>query len=790
MKVYVVDKDAILVQRLRVHLRLLMEKKPGPGGTRGRGSAKFRVPEVVHVVTYDDAIGLLETGDIGTDDVIVLVPALSMPGDGDIPPGEAGLELYREIEKSSHELANSTIMFLRESAGLEVGGRIEKLGCHGLPEILEPPLASSQGLARMIAGRIQEEACEAAGDSEDIDFDKHFSSWRGFFSQVADGLEDRYWLVFSGELRGPHALEEAKRVWPQLLAMAVVHTWESVCSGSYRVPEPSPTVEFSRIVEMLRHSAKKHPRANFPELVPSQQCWELKLLLMDQWAMYTIFSFLACMVSETLRRRSKVLVEAVKLESGETAVELFSEDRIPASAAKGWTKPWLKALKLLGERLLESPGLGRLDLLPEQSDEKGTSFHFATIILFGNVVEWRSSSINSVNTATDGKETAGDEKKPTPGQRSQRSGKTAGGGRKPGPEAWYCHWATAVCLLNEYEKQGNKFEFKASDCAYGEMFPGNTVKHEHYKWLRESSPHPHTFKVIHRGPNPKVEILDIDQLRGLVELCRREFVRSLNAASWRLPRHRVDDESWRATRFIGRSPNIRLARKKIEKAARAAGTSMVMAGPDGSGRNESVGLFCQSCELPFVVEPCRVDCKDRISFEKDVLTRLGGIEAIATRSDAWKQLDAGGGVVHLQNLECLEDDALGQLCSLLQSGPARLQCNDKPLRLLGTITAPVEGGVRDNRQRLESAFSVFIDLPPLAEREIDIPLLALHFLAQEGAQKGVVGFRGDALKKLLEMKLSDNVKGLRGVVVKAIRLETDSRFISLDTLAQAIERQT
>ena len=67
---------------------------------------------------------------------------------------------------------------------------------------------------------------------------------------------------------------------------------------------------------------------------------------------------------------------------------------------------------------------------------------------------------------------------------------------------------------------------------------------------------------------------------------------------------------------------------------------------------------------------------------------------------------------------------------------------------------------------------VRIDLPPLADRREDIPLLVGHFLRQLNAEHGkrVEGISAEALAALLRHPFPGNVRELQNIVERAVIL--------------------
>jgi len=83
---------------------------------------------------------------------------------------------------------------------------------------------------------------------------------------------------------------------------------------------------------------------------------------------------------------------------------------------------------------------------------------------------------------------------------------------------------------------------------------------------------------------------------------------------------------------------------------------------------------------------------------------------------------------------------------------------------------------------------VEIDLPPLRERKIDIPLLAHHFLDIANGKMGrkIQGFTNAAIDRLVAHEWSGNVRELENEIERTVALAGDASAISVDMLSEHI----
>ena len=97
------------------------------------------------------------------------------------------------------------------------------------------------------------------------------------------------------------------------------------------------------------------------------------------------------------------------------------------------------------------------------------------------------------------------------------------------------------------------------------------------------------------------------------------------------------------------------------------------------------------------------------------------------------------------------------------------------VRVIAATNRDIEGEVAAGRFREDLFYRlnvIRLDVPPLRERDDDIPILAQHFLTQftEKNRKEVGGFSPDALDALVAWRWSGNVRELENAVERAVVL--------------------
>jgi DNA-binding NtrC family response regulator len=233
-----------------------------------------------------------------------------------------------------------------------------------------------------------------------------------------------------------------------------------------------------------------------------------------------------------------------------------------------------------------------------------------------------------------------------------------------------------------------------------------------------------------------------------------------------------------STEIVGLSPAVRAVHNRIDQVAHAPDTTVLITGQSGTGKELIARCVHERSSRrhgPFVAVNCAALTENLLEAE------LFGYEpgAFTGASREGKQglfAVAKGGTLFL--------DEIGEMAKTLQA---------KLLRVLQERTFRRVGGIQDiqadvriiastNRDlRAAAAAGTFredmyyrlavmsIEVPPLAERAEDIPLLSHFFLDQFGRQMGkqLSGFTEEALETLCEYGWPGNVRELKNAIEHA-----------------------
>jgi two-component system response regulator HydG len=157
---------------------------------------------------------------------------------------------------------------------------------------------------------------------------------------------------------------------------------------------------------------------------------------------------------------------------------------------------------------------------------------------------------------------------------------------------------------------------------------------------------------------------------------------------------------------------------------------------------------------------------------------------------------ADGGTLFMDEIGEISPAMQAKLLRVLQSGEFERVGGTRTLaadvRLIAATNTDVAAMVKEKRFREDLYYRlnvITIQLPPLRERQSDIPLLAHHFLRRYAAKNSKVigGFTEEAMDLLQTYAWPGNVRELANVVERAVVL-TRSSMISPADLPETLVR--
>lgn len=251
--------------------------------------------------------------------------------------------------------------------------------------------------------------------------------------------------------------------------------------------------------------------------------------------------------------------------------------------------------------------------------------------------------------------------------------------------------------------------------------------------------------------------------------------------------------------MIGVSPEMQQVFANIEKVA-STDANILILGENGTGkelvaralhrRSERENEVFISVDMGAIAESL---------FESELFGHMKGAFTDAKEDRPGRFELASGGTLFLDEIGNLSLPMQAKLLSVLEARKVtRLGSNvarDIDIRLICATNMPIYDMVAKNEFRQDLLYrinTVEIQLPPLRDRQEDIPLLVDHFLGifTKKYKKGIKGVNAAALKKLERYQWPGNIRELIHTLERAIILSESHMLQPGDFLFPEMEKET
>ncbi len=258
----------------------------------------------------------------------------------------------------------------------------------------------------------------------------------------------------------------------------------------------------------------------------------------------------------------------------------------------------------------------------------------------------------------------------------------------------------------------------------------------------------------------------------------------------------ADDGAWRAA-IITRNPAMEevLAKARLVAAGDAA---VLIQGESGTGKEllaRAVHAASPRSNRPFVAINCAAIPEPLL--ESELFGHVKGAFTSAVRDNRGLFLSADGGTLLLDEIGDMSPALQVKLLRVLQEKQVRpvggMQHVPVDVRVISATHRNLEAELTAGNFREDLYYRlkvVSLNLPSLAERREDIPLLAGHFLNELAARykKDVTGLSPEAVEQLVAAAWPGNVRQLYNVIEQSVALTTTPR-IPANLVQQAIQRE-
>ena len=268
---------------------------------------------------------------------------------------------------------------------------------------------------------------------------------------------------------------------------------------------------------------------------------------------------------------------------------------------------------------------------------------------------------------------------------------------------------------------------------------------------------------------------------------RREKDKQTNAGDENLP------EQFSASGLVGRSPAMVSVYKLVAFAARTTATVLIT-GESGTGKElvaRAVHDLSDRAKQKFVSVNCS-GLTDTL-LEAELFGYEKGAFTGANQNRAGLFEAADSGTIFLDELASTSANFQASLLRVLQSGEIRrvgaTETRRVDVRVIGASNENLPKFIEAGKFRADLYYRLSvlaIELPPLRERMLDVPLLAQHFLRKITPDNAPnLHLTREVWDALAGYDFPGNVRELENALVRAVALSTGN-IITLDCLPPAI----
>jgi two-component system response regulator AtoC len=247
--------------------------------------------------------------------------------------------------------------------------------------------------------------------------------------------------------------------------------------------------------------------------------------------------------------------------------------------------------------------------------------------------------------------------------------------------------------------------------------------------------------------------------------------------------------------IISKNKQMQKIFEVITKVAQYKSTILIT-GESGTGKElvaRALHYNSDRAQNPFVAVNCGAIPENLLESELFGHAKGAFTDAIRTKKGLFEEAD--GGTLFLDEIGELPPQLQVKLLRVLQEGEIRRIGESKSIQVdVRIVSATVKDLVKEVnegrfRDDLFYRLNVLpIHIPPLRERNEDIPLLTAHFIRKysEVMSKNVLGIDSRALEALMDYKWYGNVRELENTIERAIVL-ADRENIEIENLPLEIQ---
>jgi len=264
----------------------------------------------------------------------------------------------------------------------------------------------------------------------------------------------------------------------------------------------------------------------------------------------------------------------------------------------------------------------------------------------------------------------------------------------------------------------------------------------------------------------------------ILKLVRKAIEKQSLVLENRILQERIKDFQ-KVEKIVGRSPAMRRVLEIVAQVAPSLATILIQ-GESGTGKEviaQAIHDLSPRVNKPFIKVSCAALPETLLEAELFGYERGAFTGAIARKEGRFELAD--GGTLFLDEIGEVSPTVQVKLLRVLQVGEFERLGGTKTIRAEVRLVTATNMNLLEAVERKafrEDLFSrlnvITLTLPPLREREGDIPLLAHHFLEifKKKNNKEVKGFTQEALEVMLRYSWPRNVRQLENAIERAVVL--------------------
>jgi len=249
--------------------------------------------------------------------------------------------------------------------------------------------------------------------------------------------------------------------------------------------------------------------------------------------------------------------------------------------------------------------------------------------------------------------------------------------------------------------------------------------------------------------------------------------------------------------FVGQSPAMTKVRDLIRRAAAAAGTVLVT-GETGTGKElaaRAIHAGSPRAAKPFVALNCAALTESLLENELFGHSRGAFTGAAGARPGLIEH--AAGGTLFLDEIGTMTPALQAKLLRALESGEVRRigenESRRVDVRFVTATNVDLKSAVDTGAFRNDLYYRVnvhLVHMPPLRDRDGDVPLLVEHFLERYGRPGGVTGVAAPAMAALQAYAYPGNVRQLEHIIQRAVAIAQPPELVLGDLPEELLQTET